>query len=381
MNRLLTSPLRILGDWRRFWFEPADPTTLGAVRIATGAVLLYTYAAIAPTALDYIGPNAWVDPSALESIRGLEENSNHSYAWSVFSLVSDPQSITALYWVFLGSIVAFLFGLFTPVATPLVWIGHVSFVHRAHLTWCGMDVILAMITFYMMFAPCGAALSLDRLGRRTAGSPRASWRANLCIRLIQVHMAIVYLCAGLGKLQGSQWWDGSAVWSVMATKELAPFNVTGLGRLGDAACLGISSFGVLLTLGFEIGFIFLIWNRAARPVMLALAVFLHAGIGLFMGLGAFGAAMLAGCLAFVEPASLNAFLQFFRIPSRRRQPLRTVETEPPLETPLPKRTPVAVYVDPKKQDVHSDLAADLAAWSRASDQALETAEVRSDKAA
>lgn len=380
MNQFFSSPGRLLGGWRRFWFAPIDPTTLGAVRIATGAVLLYTYAAIAPSVLDYLGPNAWIDPTALGVIRGFEENSNHAYAWSVFSLVSDPQSITALYWVFLGSLVAFLFGVFTPLATPLVWIGHVSFVHRAHLTWCGMDVILAMLVFYMMFAPAGAALSIDRLWRRSSGPPRASWRANLCIRLIQVHMAIVYLCAGLGKLQGSQWWDGSAVWSVMATPELAPFDVTSLGRLGDVACLGISTLGVLLTLGFEIGFIFLIWNRSARPVMLALAVFLHAGIGLFMGLGAFGAAMLAGCLAFVEPASLAGFLQFFQI-FRRRKPSPAIEMERPLDAPLPKRMPVAVYVDPRKQDVRSDLAADLAAWSRASDQELETADGDSQRAA
>jgi hypothetical protein len=59
--------------------------------------------------------------------------------------------------------------------------------------------------------------------------------------------------------------------------------------------------------------------------MLTLAVILHAGIGLFMGLGAFGAAMLAGCLTFVEPTSVRAFLQWFRIPSRSPKPAATIE--------------------------------------------------------
>jgi len=381
MNRLLSSPIHMLVGWRRFWFAPVDPTTLAAVRIATGAVLLYTYAAVAPAVLDYVGPNAWVDPAALTTIRGMEDNSTYRYTWSVFSLVSDPQSIITLYWVFLASIAAFALGVFTRVAAPLVWIGHVSFVHRAHLTWYGIDVILAMLTFYMMFAPCGAALSLDRLWRRSAGPPRASWTANLCIRLIQVHMAIIYLCAGLGKLQGSQWWDGSAVWTVIATKELAPLDVTGLGRLGDLVCLTISSLGVLMTLGFEIGFIFLIWNRAARPVMLALAVFLHAGIGLFMGMSAFGAAMLAGCFAFVEPTSITGFLQFFRIPFRRRQPSVAVEMESQIDSPLSRQKRIALYVDRKKQEVKSDLAADLEIWSRASDTALEAVDGHSDQAA
>jgi hypothetical protein len=326
MKRLLSYP----SAFRRFWFEPADPTTLGAVRIVTGLTLLYVYGSIAPNVLDYLGPHAWIDPAALQNVRELEKNPaytwGYSYGWSVFSLVSEPAAITALFWVFLGSIACFTLGLLTPLAAPLVWVGHLSFVHRAHLTNCGMDVILAMIAFYLMFAPCGAALSLDRVWRRSVGPPRASWRANLCIRLIQVHMGIVYLFAGLGKLQGTQWWDGSAVWTVMTISEFAPLDVTGLGRLGDVACLAISSFGVLLTLVFEIGFIFLIWNPAARPLMLTLAVVLHAGIGLFMGLGAFGAAMLAGCLSFVDPASLTAFLQWFRVPKRRTKPTPTAET-------------------------------------------------------
>jgi predicted methyltransferase MtxX (methanogen marker protein 4) len=40
--------------------------------------------------------------------------------------------------------------------------------------------------------------------------------------------------------------------------------------------------------------------------MLTLAVVMHAGIGLLMGMGAFGAAMLTGCLAFVDASRVRA---------------------------------------------------------------------------
>jgi len=326
MIRLLSLPSRTLAGWSRFWFAPTDPATLGAVRIAAGLVLLCAYAGITPIVLDYIGPNSWVDPASFDVIREQGGNNGRWYGWSIYFLLTDPSQITMVYWGFMASIVAFTFGIFTRLATVLVWVGHVSFVHRANLTWCGQDVILAMITFYLMFAPAGAALSVDRLFRRRNGPPRASWTANLSVRLIQVHMAIVYLCAGLGKLQGSQWWDGTAIWNVMSMKEFAPFDVTRLGELGDIACLSISTLGVLLTLGFEIGFIFLIWNRAARPLMLTLAVLLHAGIGLFMGMSAFGAAMLAGCLAFVEPASITAFLHCFRLSRKPKLSVAPVES-------------------------------------------------------
>src|SRR4051812_28656863 len=100
MNRLLSFPGRILGGWRRFWFAPADPTTLGAVRMATGAVLFYVYAACTPTVLSYIGPNALIDPTALEVIREQGGNPGRWYGWSVYFLVSEPWAINAIYWGF-----------------------------------------------------------------------------------------------------------------------------------------------------------------------------------------------------------------------------------------------------------------------------------------
>lgn len=193
----------------------------------------------------------------------------------------------------------------------IVWLGHLSFVHRAYFAWSGMDTVLAMLTFYLMFAPTGSALSLDRRGQ----APSASWTANLVVRLIQVHMCIIYLFAGLGKLQGARWWDGTAVWHTLVLSEFAPFDVTWLGHLGDETCHLISNLGVLVTLAFEISFTFLIWNPRIRPVLLTTALMLHGGIGLFMGLGSFGAAMLTGCLAFIPPETVR-----FAIQACRRRP-------------------------------------------------------------
>ena len=33
----------IVAGWNRFWFTPADPATLGAIRIFAGAMLFYTH--------------------------------------------------------------------------------------------------------------------------------------------------------------------------------------------------------------------------------------------------------------------------------------------------------------------------------------------------
>jgi hypothetical protein len=303
---------RIGAGWNRFWFTPADPTTLGAVRICTGLVLLYAYLTCSSELLSYIGPNAWMDAAALDEIRRAEGKPIGWWGWSIYFVAQEPWMARTIHAAFLAAIGCFTVGLFTRTASVLVWAGHLSFVHRAYLSWSGLDSVLAMLTFYLMFAPSGAAVSVDNVRRRKRGgkgAPGPRWDANFATRLIQIHMCVIYLCAGLGKLQGGRWWDGTAIWSVMTMHEFALFDVTWLGRFGDTFCLLVSNVGVLLTLGFEISFAFLIWNPSVRPILLGLAVILHAGIGLLMGMSAFGMAMLAGCLAFVAPTAVRAFVE------------------------------------------------------------------------
>ncbi|MFO0809900.1 MAG: HTTM domain-containing protein [Gemmataceae bacterium] len=291
--------------WDRFWFAPADVAPLAMIRVCTGVVLLYVYGAGVGDVQSYLGPHAWVDATTIDQLRHADAATMPPW-WgqSVWFYATSRTAVATVYAAFLGAIVCFTLGLFTRVANVAVWVGHLSFIHRAYVSWCGMDTVLAMLTFYLMFAPSGAAFSLDRR-RARAAVPQTSWAANVALRLIQVHMCVIYLCAGLAKLQGNRWWDGTAVWLTMAMHEFAPFDVTWLGHLGDTFCLLLSNVGVLLTLGFEIGFAFLVWNPKARPALLGLAVLLHAGIGFFMGMGAFGGAMLAGCLSFVDASAIR----------------------------------------------------------------------------
>lgn len=300
---------RISAAWQRFWFTPVDVAPLAAIRIASGLVLLYTYAAVVPDVMHYLGDRAWIDSTAIHQLRSAGEASGTAvppwHGVSIWFYLTSPVSIGISYALFLTAIVCFVVGFFTRTTNVIVWIGHLSFVHRAFLSWSGMDTVLAMLTFYLMFAPSGAAFSIDR--RRSRISQDTSWTVNVVLRLIQIHMCIIYLCAGLSKLQGNRWWDGTAVWMTISLHEYAPFDMTWLGFLGDDLCHLISNAGVLLTLGFEIGFAFLIWNPTTRPMLLTLAVLLHVGIGFFMGMAAFGMAMLVGCLAFADAAAIRRF--------------------------------------------------------------------------
>jgi hypothetical protein len=313
--------------WNRFWFTPADPTTLTVIRIVTGLVMLYAYLGSTADILNLVGRDAWIDDQAIQQIQdrqlpGVPVDAPLTRWWglSIWAFVRDPRWILLLHGVLLAAIVSFTLGLFSRLSNAVVWIGHLSFLHRSFVTGYGLDSILAMLLFYMLLAPTGATLSLDQMIRqrrsRRVGAafdePGRFWTTNAVIRLIQIHLCIIYLCSGLAKLQGQSWWNGTAIWQILVIPELSPFDLRWIAQLPDWGVALVSETGVAVTLAFEIGFAFLIWNRLLRPLILAAAFVLHGLIGLVMGLGAFSAIMLTACLAFVPPESMRWFLNALR---------------------------------------------------------------------
>ena len=57
----------------------------------------------------------------------------------------------------------FTVGFCTRITSVLSWLGAVSYVHRSGVTVFGGDTMLNILLIYLMIAPAGAALSVDRL--------------------------------------------------------------------------------------------------------------------------------------------------------------------------------------------------------------------------
>jgi hypothetical protein len=67
-----------------------------------------------------------------------------------------------------------------------------------------------------------------------------------------------------------------------------------------------------VTVFWETFYPFLVWSRLTRPIALAVAVVVHGGIALFLGMPTFGFAMLIGNLAFLAPETVLAAVRIFR---------------------------------------------------------------------
>ena len=127
--------------------------------------------------------------------------------------------------------------------------------------------------------------------------------ANVATRLLQLHLCIVYLFGGIGKMRGELWWDGSALWYALANYEYQSLDMTWL-----AAWPLVINFLSQLTIVWECSYCVLVWPRLTRPIVIALAVPLHLGIALCMGMITFGLVMLIGNLAFVSPDLVRAVI-------------------------------------------------------------------------
>ncbi len=285
----------VAADWNRFWYTPAKPALLGVIRIMTGLMLLYTHAVWGLALKDFFSSTAWLSP---ELVRRLQEN---EFVYSFWHLVPD-RWIWPAYALSMIIFALFTVGLFTRVTSILALLAGVSYANRVPSALFGLDQINMMLTLYLAIGPSGAAFSLDRwLARKRtgAGGPAApSAGANLALRLIQVHMCVIYFYAGVSKLQGASWWDGEAMWRAFANLEYQSLDMTWLAW--HPWIVNAMSHASVL---WEVSFCVLIWQKRWRPLVLALAVVLHVGIGACLGMWTFGLIMLVGCAAFL-PADL-----------------------------------------------------------------------------
>lgn len=290
---------RIEGQWLDFWFGLADTRALDLVRIGIGLTLFFSYAMQAGHVQEFYSEDGWL-PRALS--RDLFESSDVSllFAWS------GGTEVVILWWALLAAAVAFTLGWRTSVSKWVLWILHTSFAKRAPFILYGVDDICSNLLFIMCLSVVGHSMSLDARRRKKSGSshPLSAFhqaRASAGLRLAQIQMAICFFFAGVEKLQGEDWVGGDAIWYAMTDYE---FTFIPLMPLAQRPWLiNAMTYGAL---GIEISYGFLIWDARFRLPLLIASIGLHIGVAMMMGLVLFGIAMIAGHLAFMRPAWIDA---------------------------------------------------------------------------
>jgi hypothetical protein len=297
--------------WNEFWFSPTDPATLSMVRVLAGMMLFYTHLVWTFDLSAFFGPNGWLPPQLMHDIRqstGGGIDAPPRMIWTYFDYIHSPGILWAAHIAALFVFFFLMVGFFSRTMAVLAYVIAVSYANRVTPgVFFGLDRINCLLAMYLMLGPCGARYSLDRIWRLRRGAPAEapmSTAANLAIRLLQLHMCIIYFFSGLGKLQGQSWWSGDAVWISSAIQEYQ--------YLVDMTWLARHSWLVNImthaTVFWELSYCALVWPRLTRPWVLMMAILVHGGIVVAYGMPTFGLVMMIGNLAFISPQTVRAWV-------------------------------------------------------------------------
>lgn len=291
--------------WNRFWYAPSDPCVLGFLRVLTGLAACYWVGTYTFDLDRFFGPEGIMD---LATIRELTTNPDR---WVRFSYLDYVQSSGVLWAVHVAGLVVlalFTAGFQSRITSILSLLVVISYMHRSPLITSQVEPVLCFLMFYIALGPSGKSLSLDAwlASRRQPAAPvgpPSSWGATLVVRLIQIHVTVVYVMMGLGKLFSDIWWNGTAVWSLLALPETPMVNLTWL--YNSIFLINAWTHAIVL---FELSFGVLVRNRLACPLMLGIALVMWTSLALITGLGAFCAAMMIASLSFTPPGAIRRFL-------------------------------------------------------------------------
>lgn len=304
VHRLVTATRSAGAEWTKFWFDPADPFLLGLIRVLTGVMLTYN---LLVWTIDF---DAFFGVDGLQPLSAINLLHADTLVFSFWRYIPS-EWMHAIHWMCIGCAALFCAGCLTRVTSVLAFLITISYSQRVPIANFGLDQILGLLCLYLAIGPSGAALSFDSWWRRrkAAKAGRAEEdiklpAARMALRLIQLHVCIIYFWAGFAKLKGDSWWTGEAMWQVIANLEYQTMDLTWMAKVPWLPYLIAH-----VTVAWEVFFCVLVWHPRWRPLMLAMGTAMHFGIGAFLGMWTFGLIMTFPYFAFGSPVRWRQLLR------------------------------------------------------------------------
>ncbi|HLK68171.1 MAG TPA: HTTM domain-containing protein [Bryobacteraceae bacterium] len=278
----------------RFFFAPQRPTALAVYRIVFAAIVLLNL---------FLSYSDWLVWFGSGGILTLDSLPGRSARFGVFALwPHSDAAVMLLFWIIALFAGFLLVGFLSRTSSVVVFLALLSLHKRNPMILSGGDVLLRLDAFFLMFAPCGAALSMDRwirqhrVGRVQERMLIAPW----AVRMIQMQTALVYLSTFIWKLRGHTWIDGTALYYVLHLTEFKQFAVPGSDNAAIIKLMTWSALAIEFSLGT------LVWVPRLRYWVLLAGVCLHAAIEYALNIPLFSLTMIATYLTFVDPGDLDS---------------------------------------------------------------------------
>jgi hypothetical protein len=293
----------------------------------------------------------------------------HQTGWFSILTLSDSRAyFQACYALALATSALFMLGWRTRAVSVLFAVVVASFHARAIFMTDGGDNLILLMALYLPFTACGRRWSLDaRRARIRASAGRAARSARTrgtgdplrhlaCARrllttvlhncgmfVIAAQVCFLYGSAGLYKVQGGSWGNGTALHYVLNLDLFRPWPALSLLVDSHPMLVAVASYATVL---LQVAFPFVLFGRF-KYVVLALLVGMHVGIAVLLGLPIFSGAMIVADAVFLP----DRFWTFLGQACRRALPRaaggRVRRLSRPEAVPVPPQTGSAAGESPR----------------------------------
>ncbi|MGY1499534.1 HTTM domain-containing protein [Streptomyces sp. QTS52] len=266
---------------------------------------------------------------------------------SILTLSDSRAYFECCYALAVGASALFALGWRTRAVSVLFAVVVASFHGRAIFMTDGGDNLILLMAVYLVLTACGRRWSLDarrtRLRRRAgaeehtqadriAGGLRRHLRAsrrtltavlhNCGMFVIAAQVCFLYGSAGLYKVQGGSWGNGTALHYVLNLDLFRPW--PGLSRMADEHDVLIA-IACYLTVLLQVAFPFVLFGRLKYPV-LTMLLGMHLGIAVLMGLPLFSGAMIIADAVFLPDRFYRALGRLWQRTAQGAGPGKTADT-------------------------------------------------------
>jgi hypothetical protein len=234
-------------------------------------------------------------PTGVYGTTGIRDSAASTGTWSLYGVSEAPWFFEILFHAGLVIAILVMLGVGGRALLAVHWILIWSLYMANPGLMDGGDALAATATCFLLLTRCYSAFTVRRVRPKPAGVI-----ANVCnntgLLLLATQVAIVYLMAGLYKVQGQLWQDGTALYYILNVPEFFLPGVTPLVVQSDWVLV----IGAYTTVLASVFFPVLVLFRAGRPIAVAAMLTFHLAIAVLMGLTSFALVMAAYDLLFVN---------------------------------------------------------------------------------
>lgn len=289
---------KLLRSWDHFFFKPMPTEGMALFRLIWCTLLGFHFLLEYSNIHDFYGPHAVISFQTLANEANFELNILKLFQQNYFGVHS-------LFFIYALSLITSFLGLFTRGSLIVVFICLTS-LHQRNL-WIleDADVLMRVITFFLILSPCGHSLSLDSLiGRTHTSFHRPKHWPIWSLRLIQIQISLLYLSSLVVKLSGETWLSGTAVYYITRLDHLAFSSVPWI--LDNKITLAFLSW---ITLGIDFLLGAMIWKEKWRKQVILIGLAFHLSILYVTGISFGSVIMMILLLSFYSPVELQRFIQ------------------------------------------------------------------------